>query len=118
MDVNLKQISDVKLLALKIIAESFLLSKGNTKTPEMFPKKIDINSVELVEGEIFVLHHYLLESYSRVGLDLNKLIEATGEQVVPGRLSQLEIKELSSRADEVVLMMSVIKEYVEAKNKQ
>jgi len=116
MDNNVKQVKDLKLLALKIIAEAFLLSKGNNKTKEMFPKKIDINSAELSDGEMYVLHHWLIEQYARVGLDLNKLIEATGEQVVPGKLSQFEIKELANRAEEVVLMMSVFKDYIQAKN--
>ena len=107
-----------RTLALKIIAESFLLSKGNKVTDRMFPKNIDLDSNELVAGDLFVLHHYLLEEYKRAGLDLNKMIEATGEQVVPGKLSQFEIKELAFRADEVIMMMSIVKKYVEAKNEQ
>lgn len=116
MDIDIKKTSDLKLLALKIIAESFLLSKGNQVTDKMFPKKIDIDNTQLVEGDIFVLHHWLMEEFARVGLDLNKLIEASGEQVIPGKLSQFETKELSIRAEEVVLMMSVFKDYLDAKN--
>lgn len=113
---NKELLKEGRILALKIIAESFLLSKGNEVTDNMFPKSIDKDSNELVEGDLFVLHHYLLEQYKRVGLDLNKLIEFSGEQVVPGQLSKFEIKELACRADEVIVMTSIVKKYVEAKN--
>lgn len=113
---NSEFLKEGRLLAYKIIAETFLLTKGNKKTNEMFPKKIDLKSTELVEGDIFVLHHYLLEEYKRVGLDLIKLIEAAGEEVVPGRLSQFEIKELATRADQLLVMMSIINEYRKASN--
>lgn len=113
---NKEFLKESRILAYKIMAETFLLTKGNKKTNEMFPKKIDLKSTELVAGDIFVLHHYLLEEYKRVGLDLIKLIEATGEEVVPGKLSQFEIKELATRADQLTVMMAVINEYRKASN--
>ena len=115
MDNN-EKLKESRIFAYKVMAECFLLSKGNKKTQEIFPKKIDLKSTELVAGDIFVLHHYLLEEYKRVGLDLIKLIEATGEEVVPGRLSQFEIKELANRADQLLLMISIINEYRKANN--
>ena len=114
--MNSEFLKESRILAYKIMAETFLLTKGNKKTSEMFPKKIDLKSTELVEGDIFVLHHYLLEEYKRVGLDLIKLIEAAGEEVVPGRLSQFEIKELANRADQLIVMMTVINDYRKANN--
>lgn len=115
MDSN-EFLREGRLFAYKVMAETFLLTKGNKKTKEIFPKKIDFKTAELVAGDIFVLHHYLLEEYKRVGLDLIKLIEATGEEVVPGRLSQFEIKELATRADQFLLMTSVMSEYRKASN--
>ena len=48
---NKELLKDGRILALKIIAESFLLLKGNKLTNEMFPKNIDRESNKLVEGE-------------------------------------------------------------------
>lgn len=114
---NKELLKDGRILALKIIAESFLLSKGNKVTDRMFPKKIERDSNSLLAGDVLVLHHWLAEQYARLGLDLNAVIEATGEQVVPGKLSQFELNELIARADELLIMMKVIKEYVDAKDK-
>ena len=113
---NNEMLKEGRILAYKIMAETFLLCRGNKKTNEMFPKKIDIKSTELVAGDIYVLHHYLLEESKRVGLDLLKLIEASGEEVVPGKLSQFEIKELTARADQLIIMMNVMKDYYKANN--
>jgi len=115
MDNKVEILKEGRILALKIIAESYLISKGNNKTKELFPKTKESSTKELSDGDILVLHHWLMDEYHRVGLDLMKIIESTGEKVVPGKLSQFELKELFARADQMIVMMSVFKNYEEAK---
>lgn len=111
MEKELETLKIGRILALKVIAESYLVSKGNKKVDELFPKKPITSETELAGGDILVLHHWLVEQYRQVGLDLNKIIEATGEKVEPGKLSQFELKELLLRADELMLMFSILKKY-------
>jgi len=115
MDSNNELLKAGRVLALKIMAETYLLSKGNKKTDEIFLRTPE--SVEnLVTGDLVVLHAWLVEEYERLGLDLVKAIEANGEQVDPNKLSQYEINELIARADQMLTSMLVIKKYEDAKN--
>ena len=111
---NVELIKNGRILALKFMAEAYLQTKGKDKLENIFPRNIDKNNAELNAGDVLCLHHYLVDQYDRVGLDLNKMIEATGEQVVPGKLASLEIKELVARADEFLAMMTIVKQYKEA----
>lgn len=103
-----------RILALKIFSESFLISQGNEKTEEMFKdRKID-EQTEISNEESYVLHHWLLQEYREMGLDLNKIIEVKGESIEEGKLSKYELKEIVRRADKMLLQLSVFKKYLEA----
>ena len=112
---NSELLKDGRVLALKIIAEAYLISIGNKKVDEIF--KRDKASIDegLVGGDILVLHNWLVDEYKAMGLNLEKIIEAMGETVVVGQLSNYEIKELARRADALILQMSVMKKYIDNK---
>lgn len=112
---NKELVKDGRILALKIIAESFILSKETDVIDTMFPKSIDRESLELTNGDALVLHHWLAHEHARLGLDLNTKIEENGEKVTPGQLSEYEIKMLIEKADELLVMMRITKQYVDAK---
>ena len=100
-----------RLLAFKVFAESFLLKEGNTKTEELFADR-DINeNTKLSGGEIFVLHHWLMDEYKAMGLDLAKVIETKGETIEENKLTNYEINELIRRADMCLIQFSVLKKY-------
>jgi len=110
MDQN-ELLKDGRVLALKIIAEAHLITKGNTKVDEIF--KRDKASIDegLSGGDIVVLHNWLVEEYRAMGLDLAKIIEAAGETVEEEKLSNYELRELIRRADILISQMAVIKKY-------
>ena len=106
-------IGEARILALKIIAEAFLLSKGNSKTNELFAnRKVDATT-ELSDGEAYVLKSWLTEKYKKLGLNLNAAIAATGEQVPEGKLSKFELNELIKYADELIGQLSVFTKYID-----
>jgi len=102
-----------RILALKVFAESFLVKEGNTKTEELFEDR-DINEkTKLSGGEVYVLHHWLMDEYNAMGLDLKKIIEEKGEVTEENKLTNYEINELIRRADIMLLQLSVFKKYLE-----
>lgn len=74
------------------------------------PEGLDMFQVPDKYGDIntkqaALLHLYLVKEYKRLGLDLNKAIEASGEKIVPGKLSVYECTELLRKADEALLLL-------------
>ena len=106
-----------RLLALKIFAESYLISKGNTKTEELFADRELGEDSKLVGGEILVLHQWLIEEFANQGLSLEKIIEIHGEKPEENKLSNYEINELVRRADIFLGQLTVFKKYFEANHK-
>ena len=111
MDSN-ELLKDGRILALKVIAEAHLVSKGNTVVDDLFTRDKESINQGLSGGEIVVLHNWLVEEYKAMGLDLGKIIEAVGEKIEDNKLSNYEIKELIRRADILLSQMIVIKKYV------
>ena len=108
-----------RLLALRIIAEAYLISKGNTNTDKLFADRDLATEKVLKGGEILVLHNWLMEEYQSMGLELAKAIESNGETIAENRLSNYEINELVKRADKLLIQLNVFKSYVEEiKNKE
>ena len=97
---NSELLKDGRVLALKIIAEAYLVSKGNTKVDEIFKRDRASIDAGLVGGDILVLHNWLADEYKAMGLDLDKIIEAAGEKPEVGKLSNYELRELIRRADD------------------
>lgn len=112
MDNTKELLKDGRILALKIIAEAYLVSKGNTKVDELFKRDKESIDAGLSGGEILVLHSWLVDEYKGMGLNLAKIIEAIGETTEPDKLSNYEVKELIRRADILLSQMTVIKKYV------
>jgi hypothetical protein len=110
MDSN-ELLKDGRILALKVIAEAHLVSKGNTKVDEIFKRDKESIDAGLAGGDIVVLHNWLVEEYRAMGLDLVKIIEAAGEKVEENKLSNYELRELIRRADILISQMAVIKKY-------
>lgn len=110
MDSN-ELLKDGRILALKVIAEAHLVSKGNTKVDEIFKRDKASVDAGLSGGDIVVLHNWLVEEYRAMGLDLVKIIEAAGEKVEENKLSNYELRELIRRADILISQMAVIKKY-------
>lgn len=106
-----------RTLALKVFAEAFLVSKGNKKTKELFPDKRITNQTQISDEEAYVLHNWLMDEYRSMGLNLQKLVEATGEKIEENKLSKYELKELIRRADIMLVQLNVFKDYLKANKK-
>ena len=106
-----------RLLALRIIAEAYLISKGNTNTDKLFADRDLATEKVLKGGEILVLHNWLMEEYQSMGLDLAKAVASNGEAIAENQLSNYEINELVQRADKLILQLNVFKSYIEANKK-
>ena len=102
-----KRIAKDRMIILQNFVETYL------KLNNMPPSGILFNGTEDSFGELNevqarMLHLYLEDSYKRMGFDLKKAIEDSGEEYVHGKLSQYEVKELIRRADEMIVFIGVL----------
>lgn len=114
--INLEQklLNKGRVLALKLLAESFLLGQGNNKTDELFSRnEITVDST-VSEVELNILHKWLIEDYRVMGLDLSKIVEIKGQTFDENKLSDYEMNELIRRADALLVQMKAIKKYSDA----
>ena len=109
-----EMLKDGRILALKIIAESYMISKGKEDTAEIFPRNIS-SEATITGEENLILHNWLNEEYKKMGLSLEGAVIASGEAYDGKRLSQYEINELVKRADALLLQMGVFKQYIDYK---
>ena len=109
-----EMLKDGRMLALKIIAEAYMMSKGKENTQEIFPRNIT-NESTISGEENLILHNWLAEEYKKMGLNLEQAILASGESYDGKRLSQYEINELVRRADDLLLQMGILKQYMDYK---
>lgn len=92
---------------LQTLAEVYLKKNGKPESSEFFPNSTDVYGT--INGEqALLLHFYLNDEYEKMGLKLSDCIKKTGEEVVPGKLSQYEINELVRRADDIIIFLDTI----------
>lgn len=95
-----------RIIVLQTLAEVYLKTKGLPPSAVMFNTADEFG--ELTNQQVMLLHYYLMNEYSKMGMDLIACIKRTGEEIVPGKLSQYEIKELISRADDMIYFLGVL----------
>jgi len=105
MDTN-EKLKKERTAILQIFAEMYEMQKGIPPVIVTYKKISEYE--ELTEEQIKLLHFFLVEEYNKKGLDLIGCIKKTGEEVIPGQLTQYEIKELTDRADDVIVFLGVL----------
>jgi len=96
----------------KIIFQAFVelyLTKNNIDIKEKIPDYKDEYGV-LTLAQAQILHFYLLDEYKKSGKDLIEEIKNSGEEVVPGKLSNYEISVLIRKADELANIVSILEQ--------
>lgn len=105
-----------RMLMLQTFAEVYLRKNNMPPTKILF--KSDDEYGKLSEEQAKILHFYLRDEYKKMGLDLETCIKRSGEEVVKGKLSDYEIKELISRADDMIYFIGNLLERKAALKKQ
>ena len=106
-----------RILALKCFVEAYLVSIGKENLDQIFTNREITDETILTGEENQVLHHLLLDEYKAKGLNLNEIIEASGEKSDGKKLSKYEIDELMRRADMFLLQTEAFKKYCDANKK-
>lgn len=104
-----------RLVILQTFAEVYLMK--NNLPPSKFIYKCEDKFGELNDQQASLLHYYLADEYKKNGLDLNTFIEKAGEKVEEGKISNFEMKELISRADDMIMFLGVLTQRKEAAKK-
>lgn len=92
---------------LQTFAEVYLKRNGKPESSIMFSKSEDKYGT-LNEEQSLLLHFYLSEEYEKMGVSLSDCIKKSGEEVVPGKLSNYELRELVRRADDMILFLDTM----------
>ena len=103
-----EMIKKERLLMLQNFAETYLRANNMPPSKQLFKDSVDKYG-ELNDQQAAILHLYLEDSYKKMGFDLKKAIEDSGETYVEGKLSKYELDELIRRADEMIIFLGVLK---------
>ncbi|MGM9881853.1 MAG: hypothetical protein ACI31S_03305 [Bacilli bacterium] len=102
-----------RIIVLQAIVDAYLNKNGKKPAREEFPFEKDEYG-KLNTSQYKMLHFYLAEEFKALGLDLSEAIKAAGETETPGTLTNFELKELSRRADEILLIIAAIQDRKQA----
>ena len=101
--------SKMRTVVMQVMADSYLLTNGKKSYEEEFPGAKNVLG-ELSDEQALLLRMYLGQEFQRLGLDLKKEIEKNGEQMEVDVLSKYETTELAKRADQFILMTSILEQ--------
>lgn len=104
---NLEKIAKEREAILQTFAELYLKKNGKPESSEFFSTSND--KYGTLNGEqALLLHFYLNDEYEKMGLKLSDCVKKSGEEVVPGKLSNYELNELIRRADDMIIFLDTI----------
>lgn len=110
-------LKDGRILALKMFAESYLIAEGNTNTDEIYKDRTKESLKTITNGDAKALRDWLEKEYQNLGLDLKAIIKRHNEEIIEGKLTNYELKELTERADKLLIIFGIYDKYKKANEK-
>ena len=107
-----EELGRARALGFQLLLETHLRLTGKSSIKE-FLKDDNFQFGVLTDDQLALLHFYLKDEYSAIGLNLNEEIEKTGEEIIPGKLTNYEMKELIRRSDQLMLTVDIIRKMIE-----
>lgn len=106
-----------RIFVLKMIAESYLIASGINNTNDIYKDRTKESLKTITNGDAKALRGWLEKEYQNLGLDLKAIIKRHNEEMTEDKLTNYELKELTEKADKLLIIFGIYDKYKKANEK-